>query len=162
MPMRRAGEPGGRRKSDKPGEMGMHYRKFLIFCLLCLTVAVFPDVQAEAADQAHPPAIIVENKSYGLTWTLTTPAKPGVVQVSLRLRDAGGNPVSGRVVTGEVWMPGMPMEGYPLELRFEEAEGGLYLALVQYGHGGHWQIRAAFRGGDDQVLRQSFDFEIGH
>ncbi|MDR2801094.1 MAG: FixH family protein [Desulfovibrio sp.] len=104
----------------------------------------------------------MEKKSQGLTWTLTTPAKPGVAQVILRLRDEGGKPVQGRIVTGEVWMPGMPMDGYPLELRFEEARDGQYLALVQYGHGGRWQIRAAFRTDEGRDLRQAFDFDIGH
>lgn len=136
-------------------------RPFLIFCLLCWTAAAFPaGPGSAAAGQASPPVIRLEKKSADLTWTLTTPASPGLVQVSLSLRDAAGNPVRQRLVTGEVRMPDMPMEGYPLELLFAEAEDGQYLALVQYGHGGYWQITAMFTDGDGRTVRQVFDFDI--
>ncbi|MDR2669785.1 MAG: FixH family protein [Desulfovibrio sp.] len=94
------------------------------------------------------------------TWTLRTANKSGVVQVGLTLRDAGGSPVKGRSVKGEVWMPDMPMPGYPAALEFQEADAGQYLALVQYGHGGYWQIKAEFTDDKGQMHRQSFDCDI--
>ncbi|MDR3177047.1 MAG: FixH family protein [Desulfovibrio sp.] len=137
-------------------------RLFSVFCLLCWAAAAFPAASGfAAADRASSPAITVEKKSQGITWILTTPARPGVAQVSLVLRDAAGNPVQGKVVTGDVRMPDMQMEGYPLELQFAEDKDGRYVALVQYGHGGYWQIRATFGDDDGRVLRQSFDFDIG-
>ncbi|MDR2161452.1 MAG: FixH family protein [Desulfovibrio sp.] len=102
----------------------------------------------------------MEKQSPPYTWILQTPDKPGLVQVCLVVRDAGGGPAARRKVTGDVWMPAMPMPGYPLELKFEEAEEGRYFALVQYGHGGQWQIRAMFRDDQDQIFQQSFDFTI--
>jgi nitrogen fixation protein FixH len=132
----------------------------LLFCLLCWISAFPAGPGPAAAGPASFPAIRVEKESGGLTWILTTPARPGLVQVSLSLRDADGNPVRRRVVTGEVRMPDMPMEGYPLELLFAEAEDGQYLALVQYGHGGYWQIAAMFTDDDGRAVRQIFDFDI--
>jgi nitrogen fixation protein FixH len=123
-------------------------------------VAAFPADCAAAG--SHPPAITVEEHSQGIAWVLTSPARPGLAQVSLVLRDAAGNPLKQRTVTGDVWMPEMPMQGFPLELRFDEAEEGRYLALVQYGHGGFWQIRVMFADDSGRVLRQSFDLNIEH
>jgi nitrogen fixation protein FixH len=102
----------------------------------------------------------VEKSTQEYSWTLQTANKPGVVQVSLTLRDAGGGPVKGRTVKGELWMPDMPMPGYPLELAFKEDDAGRYLALAQYGHGGYWQIKAEFMDDKGQMFRQSFDLDI--
>ncbi|MDR2825603.1 MAG: FixH family protein [Deltaproteobacteria bacterium] len=132
-----------------------------IFCLLCGTVfavQAVPAFSVQAAQRATE--IILEQKTVEYTWILKTPNKPGVVQVSLILRDAGANPVLGLSVTGEVWMPKMPMPGYPLELEFDEEGEGQYLALVQYGHGGYWQLRAKFMDAKGQLFEQAFDIDM--
>jgi hypothetical protein len=136
-------------------------RILVIFCFLCCAVGAVQAVSFISAEAAQKAAeITVEQKTAEYAWILKTPNKPGVVQVSLILRDAGGNPAPGLYVTGEVWMPTMPMPGYPLELEFVEDGEGQYLALVQYGHGGYWQIRAKFRDARGQLFQQSFDIDM--
>ncbi|MDR2076784.1 MAG: FixH family protein [Desulfovibrio sp.] len=132
-------------------------RLFVLFCLFCWAAAGLP-ASASAAPAGRE--ISLEKRSPDHVWTLRLPDRPGVVQVSLTVRDAAGRPAQGGSVTGEVWMPEMRMQGYPLELRFEEADGGNYLALVQFGHGGYWRIRALFRDDGGQVVEQSFDFTL--
>ncbi|MDR1241200.1 MAG: FixH family protein [Deltaproteobacteria bacterium] len=135
----------------------------VIFGLLCWFTAglqagpVFP-----ASSGQNIPEITVEKKSPEYTWILKTPGKPGLVQISLFLRHAGGSPVKQRSVTGEVWMPEMPMPGYPLALEFKEAEDGEYVALAQYGHGGFWQVKAQFKDDNDRLFQQSFDLDIAN
>jgi hypothetical protein len=133
---------------------------FVLFCLFCWITAIFQDEPVFAGQPGQKgPEITVEKESAGYAWTLKTPNRPGVVQVSLLLRDARGGPINGRLVTGEVWMPEMPMQGYPMELEFQEADSGQYVALVQYGHGGYWQIKVKFRNGE-KLFQQFFDLNI--
>lgn len=128
----------------------------LLVCLLPLCSA-----PAWADDGRRPaPELRLEKKDEAHTWTLRTPNKPGVVLVILSLRDAADKPVEGRQVTGSVWMPEMPMRGYPLDLEFTYEGMGEYSALVQYNHGGLWQIKARFQGHGDQVFEQFFDFTL--
>ncbi|MDR1685319.1 MAG: hypothetical protein LBR82_02560 [Desulfovibrio sp.] len=113
-----------------------------------------------AAGGQKAPHITAEKITPEYTWTLRTANKPGVVQVGLTLRDARGASVQGRTIKGGVWMPDMPMQGYPMELAFQEADAGQYFALVQYGHGGFWRITAEFTDDGGQRRRQSFDLDI--
>ncbi|MDR0827712.1 MAG: FixH family protein [Desulfovibrio sp.] len=134
---------------------------FALLGLICLSFANFPAGPAFSASNAgNVPELAVEKQSPEYIWVLRTPGKAGVVQVILTLRDAAGKTVKGRRVTGEVLMPTMPMPGYPLELEFQEAEDGKYAALVQYGHGGYWQIKARFKDDKDQLFQQVFDLDI--
>jgi hypothetical protein len=133
--------------------------------LLVATCLLFWPILAADAAFAAPAGsnageINVLRQERGYTWTLRAPDRPGVVQVSLSVRDAAGNPVRQKTLTGEVWMPTMPMPGYPLPLEFSEEEDGSYFALVQYGHGGYWQIRAEFRDDKGEWVRQVFDFDL--
>jgi hypothetical protein len=133
------------------------------FGLLCCFITAIQAGAFSSASAAHRAAeIAVERKSPEYTWILRTPDKPGLVQVSLDLLDAGGGKITGLTVTGEVWMPEMSMQGYPMSLEFQETEDGVYVALVPFGHGGYWQIRARFKDTRGRLLEQSFDLEIGH
>jgi hypothetical protein len=136
--------------------------KGLLLTLFCFLggLAVFqPGLVFSGQAGQTAPDITVSKEAQSYTWILQAPGQPGVAQISLSLRDAGG-PVQKRVVSGELWMPAMPMPGYPLELEFQEAEAGEYLALVQYGHGGHWRIRAKFKDDKGQLFQQDFDLDI--
>lgn len=113
---------------------------------------------ALAAPTAEPITMRQSGPEY--VWTLQTPGKAGVVQIILTLRDARGEPVRGKEITGAVWMPDMPMRGYPLELEFQEIEAGEYGALVQYKHGGFWRVMARFGGKDGKIFHQAFDFKL--
>lgn len=133
----------------------------LLFFLLSAFSAALPGVATAAAGgRQEAPAITVEKTGPDISWTLKTPGKSGVVQVVLTLRDANNAPMLGKKLTGEVWMPAMPMPGYPLELDFYELQDGDYAALVQYAHGGLWQIKARFAGGEGKVHQESFDFTL--
>lgn len=132
----------------------------LVFFMIC-GCAFFQAESVYAADAGQKDAVIVlERTNEGYSWFLQTPSKPGVVQVLLWLKDADGNLVPGKKVTGEVLMPQMPMQGYPLKLEFYEEKGGEYCALVQYAHGGLWRITAGFAGDEEQRIQESFDFEL--
>jgi hypothetical protein len=143
----------------------MHFslkRLAIFFCLLCCFIIGVPAAAPFSASAAHPAEITIEKKSPEYTWLLRTPNKPGLVQVSLDLLDAGGGEVKGLTVLGDVWMPEMPMQGYPMSLEFQEAEAGRYVALVPFGHGGYWQIRAKFKDAGGRWFEQAFDIELGH
>ena len=113
-----------------------------------------------ADNSGETPELTVEKQDGLHTWILRAPDKTGMVLVILSLRDASGKAVEGRQVTGMVWMPQMPMQGYPHDLEFSYEGGGEYSALVQYMHGGLWRITARFKDEGDRLFEQSFDFTL--
>jgi hypothetical protein len=120
--------------------------------------ALFPWT-AGAAGQKEA-IIVLQRAGQGYALELRTPGRAGVAQVALLLKDAGGKPLAGKKITGELLMPRMPMPGYPLELEFYEEENGGYAALAQYAHGGLWRISVRFSGEGGTSVQESFDFEL--
>lgn len=126
----------------------------MIFALSCIATTVL----AVAGQESK--GITVEKISPDYVWVLETPDEHGVVQVKITLSDAAKKPVKGKVLTGQLWMPKMPMHGYPEILEFKETGEGQYSAAATYKHGGYWQIKAQFKNDKGQSVEEEFDFDI--
>lgn len=126
----------------------------LMLALMFITAAVLGGCGQKSKE------ITVEKRSPEYSWVLKTPDEHGVVQVRIILSDAAKKPLKGKLLKGQVWMPEMPMYGYPQVLEFKEVEAGQYSVLVTYAHGGYWQIKAGFENDKGQIVEEAFDFEL--
>lgn len=131
-------------------------RPFAVLRLVLCFSALFAALAAHAGERE----IVLEKQDQGCRWIMRSPAKAGIAQVILSLRDHTGKPAGKRAVSGELLMPHMSMPGYPLKLEFQETENGVYAALVQYEHAGVWRIAAVVRDEDGRESRQVFDLDI--
>lgn len=133
----------------------------LAFALLFLAAFALCPSRAMAAPEEAPDRISLEASSESLTWQLLSPAKAGTSLVEIILKDKEGNLVADKNMTGELWMPEMPMKGYPVSLLFTDVERvGVYGCLAQYMHGGLWRIAARVDLGDGKTEQVEFDLTL--
>lgn len=133
----------------------------LAYALLFLSAFVLCPPHVMAASEDAPDRIALEASSESLTWQLLSPAKAGTSLVEIVLKDKEGNLVADKNMTGELWMPEMPMKGYPVSLLFTDAERvGVYGCLAQYMHGGLWRITAKVELGCGRTEQVQFDLTL--
>ncbi|MDR1856372.1 MAG: FixH family protein [Desulfovibrio sp.] len=134
-------------------------RKLTTVCMALTLLASLPPMYGAFAASKVVTAR-VDRQGDGYVWSMQSPIKIGLVQVSLLLKDEKGKPLVGREISGSIRMPTMPMEGYPAELAFNEDKDGRYLALVQYPHGGYWEITATVADEQGRKHTQTFGFDL--
>ncbi|MEO7669740.1 MAG: FixH family protein [Myxococcales bacterium] len=79
-------------------------------------------------------------------WTAPAPPRKGVIQVLLRVNDAGGAPVDGLQVHVIPWMPAHGHGGSRVAPVTPQGDGWYLVAPVYLYMSGVWELRTSFEG----------------
>ena len=128
-------------------------------CMTARAASRSGETEAEVAVAGD--TIVLSGSTRSFAWQLSSPLKAGTNLVEITLKDKEGKPVAGKDMTGRLWMPDMPMQGFPVDLFFADVDGtGVYGCLAQYVHGGLWRISVQVAGDDGKTERVEFDLTL--
>jgi membrane fusion protein, copper/silver efflux system len=126
-------------------------------------------LQAAIGDFAPPPPGAGTSAAAAPQVTIAMTTKPdppykGHNVVSVKLRDPGGRPVTGAQVSVSFFMAAMPAMGMAAmhaQAAAAEQKDGVYVAPIDLGSGGTWQVTIAASKGGRALARRQLDVTAG-